>query len=405
VLFGAPYVDLATMAYGAAALAAIVCWGDTRRTSWLVLAGLFAGLAIGVKYSAAGLLLALVIYAAWRAPRQVVRHALILGCVAALAFLPWMVKGALLYRNPIYPYFFGGVNWDADRTSNFNTTGTGLLSSDTWQLAILPFAATVFGVERGAGYSFTAGPWLLTAWVLLLPGWPWLDERARRLARDCLILGVALFVFWVAAAVLTGIGQQTRLVAVALPVAAAAGSLGLYSLSCWARKPLDLYFIVRAILVVTLAFGLLDVLGETLRAGAVAYLLAFTSRDQFLDDNLAAYANAMQHLAELPAGSTVRLMWEPRSYYCPATITCVPDALFDHWSRPIRSGLTVDDVFGDWKGQGDDYLLLFQSGYDFYAAEKNFAPENRSFPAELDRHMTVVWSDGIRYTLYAWRTQ
>ncbi len=411
-LFGAPYVDLAVMAYGAAAFASIVCWGETRRTGWLVMAGLCAGLALGVKYTAVALLLALAVYIAVRAvalhaPRQLVRNVLILGGVAALAFVPWMVKGILLYHNPVYPYFFGGVNWDAERTRTFNTSGTGLLGSGSeWQLAVLPFAATVFGVERGAGYSFTAGPWLLTAWFLLLPGWSWLDERARRLARDCLILGAPLFVFWLAMAALTGIGEQTRLVSVGLPVAAAAGSLGFYSLSCWPRKPLDLYFIVRAVLVITLALGLIEVFGATVNTGTVRYLLASTSRDSYLTDNLGTYINAMRRLGELPAGSTVRLMWEPRAYYCPATVTCIPDILFDQWSHPIRSGRTSDEVFQDWKGQGDDYLLLFQAGYNFAVEDKQFAAENSSFPAALDRRMVPVWSDGLGgYTLYAWRTQ
>jgi hypothetical protein len=265
----------------------------------------------------------------------------------------------------------------------------------------------VFGVERGAGYGFTAGPWLLTAWFLLLPGWYWLDERARRLARDCLILGVPLLTFWLIMAALSGFGQLTRLVTVALPVAAVSGGLGFYSLSRWPRKPLDLYYIVRAILVLTLAFGLLDVIGATVQNGNVPYLMAYTSRDDFLLGNRDSgiYYSIMQRLGKLPAGSTVRVMWEPRAYYCPAAITCIPDILFDQWSHPRKNGQMPEQIFMAWQSEGDDYLLLFDAGYGFYAREdKHFAVENLSFRSELLRRMAPVWSD-LDYTLYAWRTQ
>jgi hypothetical protein len=124
-----------------------------------------------------------------------------------------------------------------------------------------------------------------------------------------------------------------------------------------------------------------------------------TSRDDYLNNNLGTHMIAMRRLAELPAHSTVRLMWEPRSYYCPASITCIPDSLLDHWDRPLSLGNSPDDVFRNWQREGDDFLLLFDAGYKFYAAEGN----NPSFPAALDRWAIPIWTDGISYTLYTWR--
>ncbi len=405
VLFGEPYVDLAVMAYGAAALVAAVCWRETRQTGWLALMGLYAGLALGVKYTAGILLLALLFFAAWQAPRQIVRNGAVLVGAALLAFMPWLLKGAILYQNPVYPYFFGGINWDAQRTQNLNTFGAGLLGSgQAWQLPILPIAVTVFGVEKGEGASFTAGPWLLAAWLLLLPGWRWLDGRARQLASDCLLLGLPLLVLWILAAAFTEIGVQTRLIAMALPVAAIAGALGFYALTCRPRKPVDLSFIFRAVLVLTLLLGIIETLSATVRMNVVPYLLGSVARDDFVADNLGTYSFAMRQLGELPAGSTVRLMWETRSYYCPPTVRCTPDMLFDHWGRPIKNGASPGEVFDSWQREGDNYLLVSDTGYKFFASDRNFAAENASFPAELARRMKPIWSDDVGYTLYAWRT-
>ena len=405
LLFGWPYIDLGMMAYGAAALVAAVTWREGQDTRWLVLMGLFGGMALGVKYTGAGLLLALGVFVVFTAPRQAIRNGLILGLVALLAFLPWAIKGALLYQNPVYPFVFGGLNWDAGRANTFSTTGTGLLgSSDAWQLIVLPIAATVFGVEKGDGFSFTASPWLLTAPLLLLIVWNWLDDRARRLARVCILLALPMIAFWLVLAALSSIGVQTRLMMMAMPVFAVLGALGFYGLSRLPRKPLDVYFVARALLVLTLVFTLLDAVRDTLRTGILPYLMGQTSRADYLTANLGIYINAMRQLDDLPEGSTVRLMFEPRAYYCPPTVTCIPDILFDHWPRALRQGKTPDEVFMGWEDAGDDYILLFDLGYQFNAQDSRFIDENAQFPAALERWMTPIWSDDVGgYTLYTWK--
>jgi hypothetical protein len=411
LLFGWPYVDLAVMAFGAAALVAILEWRERApvfqlsipirgdgETRWLALAGLFAGLALGVKYTSVALLLALAFYVVVTSPRRAFRNLLLLGGAAALAYIPWALKGLLLYHNPVYPFIFGGLNWDAGRSNTFSTTGSGLLGSGQWwQLPLLPVMATVFGIEKGEGYSFSGGPWLLTAPLLLLLGWRLLEAREKSLARDCLLLLAPLLAFWMAMAALSAIGEQTRLMMMAMPAAAIAGALGFAGLP---RKPFDMTFIARALVGLTLVFGVVDAVRDTVKAEVVPYLTAAISRDTFLNDNLGIYINAMR---QIPAGATVRLMFEPRAYYCPADAACIPDILFDHWARALRQGMTPDEVFAAWKAEGDTHILLFDLGYDFNAKDARF-PENASFLTELKRHMQAIWSDGVGgYTLYTWK--
>jgi hypothetical protein len=378
---------------------------QNARVRWLILMGVFGGLALGVKYTAGGLLLGLGVFVLVSAPRQAIRNGLILGAAALVAFLPWAIKGLLLYQNPIYPFIFGGLSWDAMRANTFSTTGTGLLNSGVWQIPVLPLVATILGVEKGDGFSFTAGPWLLTAPLLLLLGWRWLDDRARGLGRVCLLIGLPMLIFWAVMAALSSIGVQTRLMMMAMPVAAVLGALGFYSLSRWPRKPFNVYFVAQALVTLTLIFTLIDVIRDTVRMQVLPVLTANLSRDAYLDDNLGVYSNAMRQLADLPEGSTVRLMWEPRAYYCPKTVTCLPDILFDYWPHTLREeGKTSDEVFQDWKDAGDDYLLVFDLGYEFNAKDSRFLDENPLFPDALKRWMTPIWDDGVGgYTLYKWK--
>lgn len=404
-LMGWPYVDLAMLTYGALALVTLERWQSTQNTRWLIAVGVLAGLALGVKYTGAGLLLAIGGVLLVSQPRQIVRNGLIVGFITLLMFLPWALKGLLLYHNPVYPFVFGGLNWDAGRSNTFSTTGTGLLGSpDAWQLPILPIAATIFGVEKGGSFSFTVGPWLLIAPLLLIPDWRWLDARGRSLARLALGFGLPILLFWGVMAALSAIGIQTRLAIMGLPAAVLLAGLALGGLAKWPRKPLDMAFVARALLVLTLIFAGLDALRETARSRAADYLLGNLSRAGYQDENLGIYINAMRELTTLPEGTQVRFMFEPRTYYCPSTIKCSGDILFDYWARALRQGMTWDEVFTAWQDSGDDYLLTFNLGYDFNVQDTRFTIENANFPAALIHFMRPIWTDKVRgYTLWEWR--
>lgn len=403
-LFGWAYIDLGALLYGALALIAATAWREAKARGWLVLIGVIVGLAMGVKYTTVALGVALAIFVLIHEPRRVVQNGIVVGLAALAAFAPWVAKGLLLYHNPIYPFVFNGLNWNAERSAAFNFAAYNLIArGDGWQLPILPIAATVFGADNIDGFGFTVGPWLLTSFLLLPLVWAFLDDRARRFARVMLALLAPLLVFWVVQAALTSVGIQTRLMVMALPAFAAAGAVGLHGLAQFPKKPLAINFIVRIVLAVTLALTLLDALRETTREQVAPYLLGEAETGDYMYANTGAYYGAMTNL---PPNSQVLLMWEPRGFYCPPIVTCAADVLFDHWKLPmLTDGLTPDQVFERYREQGDDYLLVFGSLYDQYLEFSIYPDLDRAFPDALDRWMTPVWTDGVRYTLYGWRDQ
>jgi Dolichyl-phosphate-mannose-protein mannosyltransferase len=402
LLFGWAYVDLGVMAYALLALIAITRWRETQSEKWLLLAGIFAGLLIGVKYTSGLMLIALGVYALYHAPRRIARNGLILGMAALIVFFPWMIRGFLLYQNPVYPFFFGGLNWDPMRDSAFQVSGGLLESAEAWQLIVLPIAATIFGAEKGPGFSFTLGPWLLTAPLLVLVGWRWLDDRARSLASSCLLLIGVMLIFWIILSAKWVLGMSPRQMSALVALSSVAGALGFHSLSRWPRKPFDLYFIARGILAFTLILGMLEMLQTTVRSRVIPYFFTTISRDAYLDGEIGLYMGAMRQLDSLPDDSSVQFLWEPRAYYCP--VTCSADVLTDAWSYPLRNGAEPDDIFADWGAEGIDYVLVFDLGYNFYTYEdRRFVAENMLFPDALERWMTPVWSDNFAYTLYVWR--
>lgn len=404
-LFGYPYIDLGVMAFGALAITAATAWRETHTTQWLLLMGVLAGLALGMKYTAVGLLIMLGLFVILQDVRRAPRHLLLIGAAAAVVFLPWAVKGLFLYQNPLYPYFLNGLNWDNTRSALFNLSGFGFLNSpEVWQLPLLPISATIFGVDKAGRFAFTAGPWLLTFPFLALPGWLWLDERARALLRDCVRLALPALLFWGFLGATNYIGAQTRLMLFALPLAAVLGGVGFYSLSLWPKQPLDIYFVARAMLLFTSILTLMDVLADTAKSKVVDYLSGTLSREAYLHVNLGVYYGAMRQLETLPNGAQVLFMWEPKSYYCPETLRCTPDVIFDHWSRPLLHNSAPDDIFAVWQARGEDYLLLYDYGYEFWFNEHtHLQPQNSLFPQTLTRWMTPIWTDNTAYTLYTWK--
>ncbi|MCA9886926.1 MAG: glycosyltransferase family 39 protein [Anaerolineae bacterium] len=407
------YVDLAMMAYGAIAIVAIVQWAnDQDRNSWLLLAGVIAGLAVGIKYTAAPLVIGMVLTIILQDVRRSPRNVLMFGIAAGVVFLPWMIKGLLLYQNPIYPYLFGGLEWDAVRTVNFNVSGQGLLNGDfiqQMQVVFLPFTATIFGVEQLLPYGFTIGPFLLVQPFGLLILWGRLPASSRRLVRLLLPIALSLWAFWAVTAAFSGIGAQIRLMLVGLPVAAVLGGIVYHALEELPSESLNTIFLVQAAIVVSLLFGGFDHIHHLAKSKALDYHMGLISEDDYLLDNFGLMQQAMMQLETLPPDSQVLMMWEDKSYYCPQHITCIPDGLFDNWSRPIRLGTSPEELLQQWKDEGIDYILSYDApdsgnGYSMWLELHDFAYEqNALFPQYFFDAVEPVWSDGTAYTLYEWR--
>ena len=108
-------------------------------------------------------------------------------------------------------------------------------------------------------------------------------------------------------------------------------------------------------------------------------------------------------MGDLPEGAQVRILYDTRSYYCPPQIECLPDALFDQWSRRRASGMTPAQVFADWRAAGDDYVLFFRLGQQAILPFSYLPEYDETAESELRAGLAEVWpSEDERYTLFTW---
>ncbi len=101
--------------------------GGKERIGWLVISGIFTGIAMGYKYPAA-LFLALPLFGGTlfftfrQGARRVLSRAGLFLAAALLVFSPWLVKNFYYTKNPTYPLAFktfGSNQWDAERDARW----------------------------------------------------------------------------------------------------------------------------------------------------------------------------------------------------------------------------------------------------------------------------------------------
>lgn len=175
----APLNDVALAAFGTAAIVAFLRYSDQPDDARVLLAGTFAGLALGVKYPALVLTTLLAMAIAAREPRRA--RPVVLFCLTTLLVGNWWyLRAAIATGNPVYPFFrhaFGGAGLDEvlDPIKRpLATTGWNLLT------ALVPMTLEP---DRFDSFSHQFGP----VFLLFLPAL--LLERPPRRAWGLALLG------------------------------------------------------------------------------------------------------------------------------------------------------------------------------------------------------------------------
>jgi len=419
------YVDLMLLGLMMAGLLAVERWHAARaagqaEAGWLALTGAAAGLALGVKYTALWIPLALGLLIAWLGRgdglRALLRRGMVAGGVAALVFLPWLVRNGLWYDNPLFPFAFEGGGMDSIRQDWYSQPRSGLAyGADAWQVPLMPLLATIFGVENAGTYASDVGP-LFALLIPLVPlGWASLKPGARAAAGRMLGAAAVVTLGWMALGALGSyINVQTRLVLYALPPLAVAAGLGLEALRDLPLRPLNLGFVVRAMVGLVVVFTLIDGTRVLITSGIHAYYSGGDDhREQYLEGALGWHYEAMRQVNGLPAGTRVWFLWEPRTLYCDGErVRCRPDSLMDAWYHARRTvpGGSPDAIAERWREAGAEMLLVYEFGRQFELENQGLydRADWDAWDAFARDHLREVWRGGnadgeVQYILYGWQ--
>ena len=399
------YVDMALLFYETAAFVALVRWREEGGRRWLALAAIYCGLAMGVKYTALTLLPALGLLVVLKEGEWRTRLGALglFGGLAALVASPWYAKNALLYGNPVYPFFFGGPFWDEFRSWWYSRWGTGLMR-EPWRLVIAPWEMTIWGVEGKEGYAATIGPLFLAFLPLVVLIWDRLEPRERRLLRwGALAFGVQ-YALWLAGVAGSALLVQTRLLLPAFGLLAMLTGHALARADLLNRPSLSVGWLVRAMVVFVLALELLSGFLGFVKEAPLPHLMGEESREEYLRRRLGAYHQVIEHInRELPSEAKVLFLWEPRSYYCQRT--CLPDAILDRFKHLIYLQGDAPSIAAYLREEGVTHVLLYQVGLEHILAAgfDPITPDDLAVLKELlERFLYPVYDDGV-YVVYEWR--
>ena len=369
ILLAVPsFLRTATWAYNDVALAfysMVAVWlvlearaKGTARS--FALAGIFAGLAMGGKYTAVFVVFALLGLIV-RPQRATWRAALVFSISAGIVVAPWLMRNWIFVGNPVYPFVWGGREWDAFRAAWYSRFGTGLLN-DPLRLLLAPWEATVWGQEDTAYFQATIGPLLLALvplGVLTARG----ESASARAPRALWWFVGVLYVVWLVGVAQSKLLWQTRLLFPAFPALALLAGDAFERL---ARLELPQFSVQRfAMLVVGLVLALtafsyaLAIAGDS----PFAYIAGFESRRAYLTRALGSYYATAEFVnGALPKDARVLFLWETRPYYFQRAVD--EDAILDRWARlRFRLG-DADSIAAELRERGYTHVLLYRAGLD-----------------------------------------
>ncbi len=358
------YVDLMAAFFGLAVFLAWVEFYEKRNYPYLLLSGVFCGLAFGCKYPAGVIFLALFFTLLFLIFRKKIDHpikALVCFCLGAALFaLPWLLKNLVFSGNPVYPFFFESGSMTEIRLNVYQ----GLVPyGNLLDLFFLPLQATILGVEGTHGYSVSIGPFLLGLGVLAFINWDSKTENHKTIISLAGLISLFGLIIWAVGNQFSGYLIQTRFYFVLFPIFAILAGFGYFQLSSFSFSRVRLYRLIQPLIILVLAFNAFQLTSEMVEKGALKNLFGQISNQQYLEDNLGWYARAINDIRYLPEDSKVLLIYEPRGYGC--IPKCDPDEILDHWKVIYHQIETNEKIISAWMNDGYTHLLVHTKGIEF----------------------------------------
>jgi hypothetical protein len=404
------YTDFALSFYALSAIYAVYKAFDldspVPQAGWIVIAGLAAGMSMGVKYTSFLVPVSVMLLTLWWGRRNLgstFKSILVFSLAAVAIAAPWYLRSWFVMGNPFYPFAFGGQYWDAFRTDWYSQAGTGI----GWQikeLFALPLNATL-GYRDANYYDGRIGPLFLilaplTVTVLLQARKQPFQPRRSLLAIT--IFGLLSMAAWVLGVINSAALWQTRLLFPALIPLALPTALGLLAIKNLDTPQLRLSFIFNFVVVAVVTVTVIDAGIHVLARNPLAYALGLETRQAYLSKVQPAYAQAMQLLESTPPDTSLYFLFEPRSYG--ATRQVQIDPILDNFAHDWYIHGDDESLVQDWRSRGYTHVMLYRRGVDFLSGDRSrsFKPEYQdALELIITNHLTLLETtpDGA-YELY-----
>ena len=359
---GTAYIDFFISLFTTAMiLSGLIAW-QSRQMRWWVVAGIFGGLAVGTKLSAAPVVLALAfLILAGESGRsktlRAVRPVAAFGLTALLFALPWLIRDGLWTGDPIFPfssmllsYFFPGPA---------AAPAPGLAARPNMLLRLLsyPWVLTV----NSARYYHESPGGILGALPLL--GLPWLYLGTRQLSMNTrrMLGGLFCLILLSAALIYVTSAGLARYLSPLYPLIAIAAAANLEVIIRQASGKTHARVLLAAGLTLALVYLFATRLAVIVRTMdfeerfPLRYWLGMESQEAFLSKGLPVYP-VFQYLDRQGGRHNVLSIGNEFRLYTHATIDGAWGAPDTH--QMLAGATDAADLAAKMAAKGYDYLLI-----------------------------------------------
>ncbi len=360
------YTDLALTFYSLGGLYALWKWKETSDSRWLMICGTMTGFAMSIKYTSFILPLALSVLILWWGRKRILdsfKPIILLVGIGILIASPWYLRNWIWTGNPVYPFVFGGPNWDSFRAHWYTGAGTGI-GWNPFNIIPLPLVTTL-GYRDVNYFDGRFGPLFLILFPVVLWIW-WKARRDEADRRDGLavimIFSLISFFFWTYGVIQTNYLFQARLLwpgIIPLIIPMAAGILELDKLN---TKLFNLGFIFSTITSLMIFIFLLDFGLQVLSRNPLAVAIGIESRKSYSAREQPDYTAALELVNQTPSDTYIYFIYEPRSYGMNRNVQ--PDPINDNLPHDFFLHPTDQDLLAAWKKLGYTHILISEKAIE-----------------------------------------
>jgi len=336
------YVDLASMFFTFMGVYSFFLWFSTGSKHWIVLVGVFCGVAMGVKYLGVYTCITLMVglLVAMFCTKKLgfyegIKIILIFAGVAIVVAMPWYIRSFVVVENPVYPFMheiFGGAGWKSEFTPIGVMTGFARYVFAPWNLTMYP--GSYGGEESQIGPVFIA----ITPALLII-------RKVETHLRYLILFSLTFFVLW-----LLGY-QAVRYLAPIIPMM----SLVLVFMYKEIIKLNSTFFSRLIVLFVLVCLGFNACLSIYYNLDKILVAFGVQSKDAYLRHNERSYSISKYVNSNLPVNSQI-LALAPRIFYLDRP--SFREHLVWRVSHYDEENNTEDEVVNWFKTEGFTHVLV-----------------------------------------------
>jgi len=386
------YNDLFVTFYSLAAVFAFINWVDRPEKGWLILSGVFSGLALAGKYTALFLPFLGCLGILWAARHHrlrldaAFRLLLLYIFIAVMVGSPFYIKNWIMTGNPFYPFLygiFGGRGWEPQQAQFYDffvqSLGMGRTILD---YILLPWNLSFQAKMDSPHFDGIVGP----IFILTLP-FAFMIRKPSMALKIMGIYCIFMFLFWASAA------QQIRYLIPIFPfLAIITGSI----LTDYQNKKMVFYLLVFMI-AGSLVFNGYYMIKDFRKINPVNVVIGKEGRTEFLGRMLPSHGMFDTMNRHLPPDAKIFLIYMKNwTFLCEKE--CYSDSMFESYTiqKLLSQASAPAEVFSALTGKGFTHIL-FDIHY-IYGPQSTFTPSEQAlFQAFTNEHLELVKADRSYY--------